>query len=111
LIIALVENNRTDEVMKAARYAGATGSTIINHARGEGIDVTKSFFGLAIQAQTDVLLFLLAEHLSRNIMETLAEVGHFEQKRTGIAFQLDVEDAAATEKMGRAVYQRAIAWR
>ncbi len=36
LIIILVETNRTHEVMEAARYAGATGSTIINHARGVG---------------------------------------------------------------------------
>ncbi len=93
LIIALVENNRTHKVMEAARYAGATGSTVINHARGEGIDVTKTFFGLTLQAQTDVLLFLVAEHLSRSVLEAIAEVGHFEKKRTGIAFQLDVEDA------------------
>lgn len=36
LIIALVENNRTHEVMEAARYAGATGSRIINQALGVG---------------------------------------------------------------------------
>ena len=34
LIIALIEDDKTDAVMEAAREAGATGMTVINHARG-----------------------------------------------------------------------------
>ena len=43
LIIALVEDSRTDAVLDAARKAGATGSTILNQVRGEGIQATKKF--------------------------------------------------------------------
>ena len=43
LIIALVEDDKTDDVMKAARQAGATGATVINHARGEGLKQSKTF--------------------------------------------------------------------
>jgi len=94
LIIALVEDNKTDAVMDAAREAGATGATVINHARGEGLKRSKTFFGLTLETQRDMLLFLVEEHMSRYILETIAEVGQFDDKPgTGIAFQIDVEDA------------------
>jgi len=94
LIIALVEDGKTDLVLDAARQAGATGSTVINHARGEGIEKTRTFLGLSLETQRDMLLFLVEEHLSRSILEKIAEVGKFDEGTgTGIAFQIDVEDA------------------
>ncbi|GAB6042207.1 P-II family nitrogen regulator [Endothiovibrio diazotrophicus] len=94
LIIALVQDEKTDKVMAAAREAGATGATVIKDARGEGLKEAKTFFGLTLETQRDVILFLVEEHLSRPILETIAEVGEFEcRPGTGIAIQLDVEDA------------------
>jgi nitrogen regulatory protein PII len=99
LIIALVEDNKTDAVMDAARTAGATGSTVINHARGEGLKRSTTFFGLTLETQRDMLLFLVEEHMSRSILETIAEVGQFDEKPgTGIAFQIDVEDAVGVRQ-------------
>ena len=94
LIIALVEDSATDEILDAARKAGATGSTVINQARGEGIGKSRSFFGMNLETQRDMLMLLVEEHLSRSILETIARVGDFDEKPgTGIAFQMDVEDA------------------
>lgn len=94
LLIALVEDTKTEDVMDAARHAGATGATVITEARGEGLLAAKTFFGLTLETQRDVLLFLVEEHLSREILETIARSGEFESKPgTGIAFQIDVEDA------------------
>ncbi|MCL7928993.1 P-II family nitrogen regulator [Halomonas llamarensis] len=94
LIMALVDDERTDAILKAARDAGATGSTVINNARGEGLKKARGIFGMEINAQRDVLLFLVEEHISRAILEAIAEVGEFDETPgTGIAFQVDVEDA------------------
>lgn len=94
LIIALVEDDKTEAVMAAAREEGATGMTVINHARGEGLKQSKTFFGLTLETQRDMLLMLVEEHLSRKILERVANVGEFDLKPgTGIAFQIDVEDA------------------
>ena len=94
LILAFVEDAKTEAVMDAARVAGATGATVINHARGEGLKQKKTFMGLALEAQRDVLLFLVEEHLSRTILEEIARVGEFDDRPgTGIAIQVDVEDA------------------
>lgn len=94
LIMAFVEDSETAAVLEAARKAGATGSTVISQARGEGMQKSKTFFGLTLETQRDVVLFLVEEHLSRTILETIAEAGNFDEKPgTGIAFQIDVEDA------------------
>lgn len=93
LLIALVEEDKTDTVVAAAREAGATGATVINHARGEGLKVAKTFFGLALETNRDMVLFIVEEHLSRHILETIGEVGDFERPGTGMVIQLDVEDA------------------
>lgn len=94
LIIAFVEDDKTDLVLQTARENGAKGATVINNARGEGIKQTKTFFGLNLEAQRDVLLLLVEEHISRHILEKIASVAQFDQKPgIGIAFQIDVEDA------------------
>ena len=41
LIVTLIEDTKTKAVLEAARDAGATGSTVINQARGEGIEKSK----------------------------------------------------------------------
>jgi nitrogen regulatory protein PII len=94
LIVAFVEDTKTDAVLDAAREAGATGCTVVNHARGEGIKKSKTFMGLTLATQRDVLLLLVEEHLSRQILERVGEAGEFDAKPgTGIAIQIDVEDA------------------
>lgn len=94
LIVAFVEDSKTDAVMDAAREAGATGCTVISNARGEGLKKNKTFFGLTLSTQRDVVLLLVEQHLSRQILEHIGEVGEFDRKAgAGIAVQIDVEDA------------------
>ncbi|PJA31820.1 MAG: transcriptional regulator [Zetaproteobacteria bacterium CG_4_9_14_3_um_filter_53_7] len=94
LLIALVEDNKTEQIMAAAREAGATGATIVGDARGEGLNPKKTFFGLTLESQRDMVMFVVEEHLSRKILERIAEEAGFEKNPgSGVAFQLDVEDA------------------
>ena len=94
LIIIMTEDERTQKILDAARKAGTTGCTVLNQARGEGIKPAKTFLGLSIDSQVDVILMLAEEHMSREIMEQVAVAGEFDETPgTGIAFQIDVEDA------------------
>jgi nitrogen regulatory protein PII len=94
LITALTQDSITDKVCRAARDKGATGSTVITSAKGEGMNMSKTFFGLNLETQRDVILFLVEEHLCREILETIARVGEFDANPgSGIAFVIDVEDA------------------
>lgn len=106
MIMVFVEDDKTDAVMDAARKAGATGATVINNARGEGLKKTKTFFGLSLETQRDVILFLVEEHLSRHIFEEIGQVGEFDSKPgTGIAFQVDVEDAVGVVHQAEKITQ------
>ena len=43
LIVVFVEDMLTDQILESARNAGATGATVINNARGEGLNKSKTF--------------------------------------------------------------------
>lgn len=107
LLIALVNDEKTDKVIDAARKAGAMGATIISNARGEGVKQARTFLGLNLEAQRDLVMFLVEEHLSRKVLETIAEVGEMESSSgAGIAFQLDVEDAVGVAHQARLLAER-----
>ena len=60
----------------------------------EGLEEKKTFLGLTLETQRDVILLMVEEHRARRILETISERGGFDTTPgTGIALQLDVEDA------------------
>ncbi|MCP5036165.1 MAG: P-II family nitrogen regulator [Rhodobacteraceae bacterium] len=94
LIIVMTEDHLTEKALETARAQGATGCTVITSARGEGLTPTKSFLGLTVAGQRDVILLMVEEHHSREILEAIGQVCEFETKpATGVAFQIDIEDA------------------
>ena len=94
LIVALVNDDKTDVVVEAARAAGATGDTIITSVRGEGLTPEKTFFGLELAATRDVVLFLVVETRAREILERIRDAGGLDSEPgAGIAFQVPIEDA------------------
>lgn len=94
LLVALVEDSRTDDIVKAAREAGATGATILNSARGEGLEPEKTFLGLTMTSHRDMVLFLVARSRARSILEKISEAGEFDaEPGSGVAFELHIADA------------------
>ena len=96
LIIAMIKTDVTDQIVMAAKAAGGTGATIIP-ARGTGIHEAKTFFGLTLEAQTDVIFFLLEENLVAPVLEAINQTGRLKEAGTGIAFVIDVEHAIGLE--------------
>ena len=96
VILALVNDDYQDEVINAAKEAGATGVTILN-ARGEGIHKHKSFFGLSMEVQKDMLLFLVEDFKSNDIMDAIYKAGHLDKHGNGIAFSWMVDRAIGLE--------------
>jgi nitrogen regulatory protein PII len=104
LIMALVDDHYTENILEAAREAGATGATVVTSARGEGIRPQKTFLGLDIAGHRDLLMFLVAEQLSRDILETIAAAGEFDDRPgSGIAFQIAIEDAVGLSSQLQAI--------
>ncbi len=101
LVLAPVKTHKTDPIVDAAKEAGATGATIIG-ARGTGVHEAKSFFGLTLEDQTDIVMFLLEEHLVEKVLEAIETAGEFHKPGTGIAFVLPVDNIIGMEsQMGK----------
>ena len=96
VIMASVKPDYTDHVVDAGKAAGATGATIIP-ARGTGIREAKSFFGLTLETQTDIIMFLLGSHLVKPVIEAIRTAGEFHKPGTGIAFVMPVDDVIGLE--------------
>jgi len=96
IVFAPVKTHKTDPVVDAAKEAGATGATIIP-ARGTGMREAKTFFGLTLEDQTDIVIFLLEEHIVKQVVEAIKTAGEFDKPGTGIAFVLPVEEVLGLE--------------
>lgn len=96
LILSSVKTDLTDNIVDAAKGVGATGATIIP-ARGTGIKEAKTFFGLSLEAQTDIILLLVEEHLVAKILNSIKKAGEFHKPGTGIAFVVPVEHVVGLE--------------
>ena len=99
-----MDDNRTESIVQAARDAGATGCTVVTNARGEGLEEKKTFLGLSLETQRDMVLLLVEEHRARHILETVGQAGGFDSTPgTGIAFQVDVEDAVGVAHQAESI--------
>lgn len=96
LVLAPVKTHKTDPIVDAAKAAGATGATIIA-GRGTGMREALTFFGLALEDQTDIVMFLLEEHLVKPVLQAIKTAGEFSNPGTGIAFVLPVEQVIGME--------------
>ncbi len=106
LIVAFVAEDKTEIILEAARDAGATGATVINRVRGEGLQPEKTFLGLELTAQRDMLIFLVAAPKAREILETISKAGKFdEEPGSGIAIQIEIEDAVGLKTQEETLIQ------
>ena len=106
VILAFVNDKYQDEVIEAAKGAGATGVTILN-ARGEGIHSQKSFLGLSMESQKDMLLFLVEDFIADDIMNAIYEAGQLSEHGNGITFSLNVDRAIGLESQMRSMEKEA----
>jgi len=96
VVLAFVNDKYQGTVIEAAKAAGATGVTILN-SRGEGIKPKKSFLGLDMESQKDMLLFLVEDFIANDIMNAIYDSGHLSEDGNGIALSLDVDRAIGLE--------------
>lgn len=90
MISVIVNAGYAEDIMHAARKAGATGGTIIN-ARGTGKEEDVKFFGITIVPEKDFLLILAAKDKAPAILEAIRSTPCLSEPGMGIAFCIDVE--------------------
>ncbi len=91
LICAIVNAGLADDVMHAARNAGARGGTILK-ARGTATGSDTSFFGITIVPEKEFLMILAARSQSDAIAAAVAGAECLAEPGSGIVFRMPVED-------------------
>ena len=91
LIVSIVNQGYSDELMNTARAAGATGGTVIN-TRGTAHEGAVKFFGISVQDEKEMILILTGREKRVPIMQAICEKHGLNSKARGIVFSLPVDD-------------------
>ncbi len=70
LILIVVNQGHTDEVMNTARTAGARGGTIIR-SRWAGTEEAETFYGITLQAEKEIVAIVSSAERRKMIMEAV----------------------------------------
>ena len=100
LILTIVNRGFADEVMTAAKKAGAFGGTVVN-ARGTGTNELQEFFGALIQPETELVLILPEREKRNHIMTAICKDAGIDKARMGISFSLPVDAVAGIRALAK----------
>ncbi|NLW59168.1 MAG: P-II family nitrogen regulator [Firmicutes bacterium] len=89
-IFVVVDRGKAEEVVDAAKLAGARGATVIN-ARGSGIHETKKLFAMPIEPEKEIVMVLARAEITDAIVSKIREELQIEEPGKGIMFILNVE--------------------
>ena len=90
LIVASVDQGQTDQVMDAARSAGAAGGTLL-HARRAGVHEAEKFYGISLQKERELVAILAPRAQKPGIMRAIAQSLTLEGEQGGVVFSLPVD--------------------
>ena len=91
LIVSIVNQGYSDELMNTAREAGASGGTVIN-ARGQVHEGPVKFFGISVQEEKEFIIILTSREKKVGIMRAICETHGINSKAQGIVFSLPVDN-------------------
>ncbi|MDR1179255.1 MAG: hypothetical protein LBK44_02015 [Spirochaetales bacterium] len=90
LIIAVVNQGYSDEMMVAAREAGAGGGTVIN-VRGLMHEGPVKFFGISVQEEREAIMILTSKEKKIPIMRAISRDFGVNSKAAGIVYAVPVD--------------------
>lgn len=97
MIFVIVNSGFADDVMAAARKAGANGGTVLN-ARGTGKQEDMKFFGITIVPEKEILLIVTDKDKSAAILDAIKALDCFATPGSGVVFTSDVDNFAILGK-------------
>jgi nitrogen regulatory protein PII len=92
MIIAIVQRGKADGVVSAAIKAGAPAATVL-FGRGQGMRERLGPLGVAIQPEKEIILVILEEWLSEQVLTAMVKAGNLDKAGIGFAFEVPVEKA------------------
>ncbi len=98
LIYVILNVGYSDDVMDAARPAGATGGTVIS-AKGTGIKQAEKFEGLTLANEKEIILIVAKSSVKADIMRAIIEKAGLQTKAGAICFSLPVSQIEGLRRL------------
>jgi hypothetical protein len=93
-LAVVIEDSQEEEAIKVAKEAGAGAVTIL-HGRNIGLEEKKIFFGLTLEENVSLLLFVLPRRLSMRVLTKLRkELNIDAEESNGFAFTMPLSHVA-----------------
>ncbi len=96
MVMAIVNQGFSEEVMDAAKPVGATGGTVF-HSRRVGNEDKMKFWGISVQPEREVVLILARKEDKLNIMQAIGRKCGINSKAQGIVLSLPVDSTAGMD--------------
>ena len=90
LITIILNKGFADDVMAAAREAGAGGGTVL-HGRGTARPEDATFFGITLVPEKEILLIVSEKEKTAAIFDAMAKLPCLMQPGSGIAFSIEAD--------------------
>jgi len=97
LVMTIVDRGVADDLMAAAKAAGATGGTIL-HGRGTGGKDAVHFYGITVKEEKELLLIVCKKEIKNDIMKAVTVAGKLHERGAGITFSLPVTQIVGINK-------------
>lgn len=91
MITVIVNTGYADDIMDAARKAGATGGTV-THARGTGTAEDAHFLGVTIVPEKEMIMILAESDKSQAIIDAISNLECLDEPGIGIIYTNDVKE-------------------
>lgn len=94
LLTCVVQTGYVDEIIKAARDAGAAAGAISHHARGIGLRERLGLLSIAVEAEKDVINMLVSTEQRDLIFDTVFRAAGLDTPGRGFIYMTPLEKAS-----------------
>lgn len=93
IVLAVINHGYSEELVKVAKDAGATGGTVVN-ARHAGAEDAVKFFGIYVQVEKEIVAILTKKETKQSIMDAINDAFGPSSPAKGIVLSLPVDQVA-----------------
>ena len=105
-VFCIVNAGFSDDVMTAARRAGAGGGTVLK-GRGSAPREAEELFRITIQPEKEVVMLLVSEEIKDRVLRAIYDAVGLGSAGQGIAFSLPIEKAVGFSDYSKVKQDRA----
>jgi len=108
-LAAIVPDSKEEESIDIAKSAGAGGVTIL-HGKSIGLEEKKVFFGLTLEENVSVLLFILPQKLSMKVFKAFRKkLGlHNDENSNGMIFTFPLSHLSGMESKEVELFEKEV---